>query len=373
MRQPAFPLGSHDQTPEKQTMKSKQLTRVCLWSLIAMVPVPNAIAENWTPAPSLNVPRERFGLTIDECGNIWAVGGANRTGGCSGGGVSLDSIERLDWSGQSYAAQWQLMPIVLPTTRITHMVVVSRGFLYVIGGYTEYAQGQGSIPLAPVDRYDLLNGSWSSSAVPPMPEPKSEAGAIADQFGRIWIIGGYNQADGNIGFSNTVHVFDPARPELGWQVGPSLNHARARCGITLDQKGRITVVGGHGLNSAHIQSIERLGPCSESAWTVLPQQLPAPTTNDDQCSIGWNGDIYVIGGYIAHTWINRVLRIRPESMQILPWASLIQARSLHRVVLGRDKYIYAMGGGVSGCNSTTACEKLYTGPSRPEPTVGPEE
>lgn len=43
------------------------------------------------------------------------------------------------------------------------------------------------------------------------------------------------------------------------------------------------------------------------------------------------------------------------------------------MVLGRDKYIYAIAGDVSGCVSTTSCEKLYTGPTRPEPTVGPEE
>lgn len=314
----------------------------------------HANAADWAFAPGLNEPRQTFAAAVDECGNIWVLGGWNRTGGCSSGtGPMADSVEKLAFDGSSYAAQWELTPIVMPTTRRNHSAVVSRGFIYVLGGGDFGAE----FPLAQVDRFDTLSGTWSSIAVPAMTEPRFDGAAITDSLGRIWSIGGQPN---NASFSDVVTIFDPARPELGWQTGPSLNQVRARCGCVLDRKGRIYVIGGYA-TGIHVQTVERIDPCSESTWTVLPESLPEPTTNDDPAVLGADGRIYVVGGWKAHYWIDRVLRLDPENGVWETWSPLAEPRDLIRVVLGHDDYIYAIGGEVPGCVSTANVEKLYTG------------
>ncbi len=312
-------------------------------------------ASEWEPAPTLNGPRLSSGAAADEYGNIWVLGGRNRTGGCSSGtGSMVDSVEKLSFDGSSYAAQWELLPNVMPTTRMYHSVVISRGFIYVLGG----GEREALFPLAQVDRYDTISETWDSGTVPAMSQPRFEGAAIADSLGRIWSIGGRpDQAN----FSDMVTVFNPAQPELGWQQGPSLNHARARFGCVLDRKGRIYAIGGYAASGAHVQTVERLDPCGSNVWTVLPEQLPAPTTNDDQAVLGADGHIYVAGGWSGY-FLDRVIRLDPEGGTWETWSPLGAPRDHLRLVLGGDDHIYAIGGEVPGCVSTTNVEKLYTGP-----------
>lgn len=322
-----------------------------------------AQAAGWMAAPSLNVPRELFGAAVDECGNIWVVGGWNRNGGCNGAGPMVSSVEKLAFDPQtsSYAAQWELTGITLPTPRRFHSAVVSHGFLYVLGGIPT-GDGESVDYLTHVDRYDLHGGSWSSTAVPPS-GPRIDAAAVVDCRGRVWFIGGLDAEGNQTPTLSSVKIFDPARPDLGWQKGPALNQARQRLGATVDAKGRIWVTGGYVQGPdlhQHLQSIEWIDPCGSNSWTLLGSSLPNPTTNDDQCSIGADGRVYVVGGWISHYWFDRTLRFSPESGAMHVLSPIAHARSQHKLVLGRDKHIYAIGGDVVGCVSTTSVEKLNT-------------
>ncbi len=327
--------------------------------LVAVAPQPTWGA-NWTPAPSLNVPRELFGAAVDECGNIWVVGGWNRNGGCNGGGPLVNNIETLVWGGHSYSNQWEVTAITLPSPRYFHSVVVSRGFLYLLGGLDNTDGKVGEVPMAGVDRYDLVSGTWSDTAVPPTPTPRFDGAAIVDSRGRIWHIGGQDVAEYNLHALASVDIFDPARPELGWQTGPSMHNPRARFGCVIDRKGRIVVTGGFGAGGAHLSSVERIDPCGSSQWVVLAESLPEPASNDDQASMGADGQVYVAGGWVG-SWTNRVIRLNSGTDTVQLWQSMIEARSQHRLVLGRDDFVYAIGGDVSGCVSTTSVEMLYTG------------
>ena len=321
--------------------------------------VPNA--ADWQPQASLGTPREWFGTAVDECGNIWVTGGWNRTSGCStSGGPVFDTVERLAFDGNSYSVAWEVMPVTLPTPRAIHAMIISRGFMYLIGGLSALPQPDGSLPLSSIDRYDLMSGTWNSTIVPPLTTARFECSAVIDPIGRIYVMGGYTQVDPTA-ITNSVEIYDPARPELGWVAGPSLNFARARFGAVVDKRGRVIVTGGNGPGAVHIQSVEIIDPCRDAQWTVLPEQLPAPTTNDDQAVVGADGLIYVVGGWIANTWFDRVIRMDSDSLSY--WTEvqpLLAARSQHHVVLGRDGYIYAIGGDLSGCMSTTRVEKFST-------------
>ncbi len=316
-------------------------------------------AAQWTTGPGLNDPRQYFGAAVDETGNIWALGGFNRTGGCCcGTGPVLDSIERLVFDGTTYHAQWELMPIVMPTPRLAHSVVILGGSFYVLGGYPGLGE---TLPLAQVDRYDILSGNWNSSSVPPLPEPTSFGAAITDPLGRIWTIGGYSQA----GWENvaaSVWIFDPAQPEAGWVMGPPLNQPRVHFACALDLEGRINVIDGATVGGVHVTTVERIDPCGSGSWAILDESPPGPTTLDDAAVLGADGHVYLAGGWISHRHTDRVVRLTSDSDTWEPWTPLTQARNAHNVVLGRDDHIYAIGGSIPGCNSTRSVEKLYIGP-----------
>jgi hypothetical protein len=296
-----------------------------------------------------------FGAAADESGNIWMLGGWNRTGGCgSATGPVLDSVERLSFDGVAYADQWELTPIVMPTTRYAHSAVITGGFIYVIGGMEQLGA---QFPLAHVDTYDILSATWDSDAVPAMSDPRSHAAAITDLLGRIWVIGGYSQSS----ILATVRMFDPAQPELGWQPGPSLNQARAQFGCAVDRMGRIYAVGGYA-PGVHVQTVERIDPCGSNEWIVLPETLPGPTTIYDEAVLGADGYIYVVGGWAANYWTDRVIRLDPDTGLWETMSPLAGPRDQLRLVLGRDDYIYVIGGEVPGCVSTVDVEKLYTIP-----------
>jgi len=319
-----------------------------------------ASAEPWEPAPSLNLPRQFFGTAVDAAGNIWVVGGWNRTSGCGlSAGPIFDSIEVLWFDGDNYAPTWDLTSIVMPTPRCLHTVVISQHYLYVLGGLSEFAI-ESCPPLATVDRYDLNSGTWSSTAVPALPVPTLDGAAIVDGSGRIWYLGGQVSCLPNT-FSDRVDIFDPAHPELGWQSGPALNVARARFGCVLDDGCHINALGGYG-DADHIQSIERIDTCGTDGWEIIADSIPSPTTNDDQSVIGADGHIYVVAGWVAHTYTNRVVRRNQHTEAWETMESLLTARTAHRVVLGHDNHMYALGGSVAGCNSTTNVEKSLTPP-----------
>jgi len=267
----------------------------------------------------------------------------------------------LWFDGANYASTWELTSIVMPETRFFHTIAISNGQIYVLGGLSDI--GTSGCPLvATVDRYDIQAGTWDSSAVPPLPVPSFDASAIVDGLGRIWYMGGQVDCNPANIFTDRVDIFDPSQPHLGWQAGPSLNTARARFGCVLEDGSKVYAIGGYS-DAGHIQSVERINTCSPSAWEMLPESLPGPTTNDDQATLGSDGNIYVVGGFGAFTFTNRVVRRDFLSGSWASVDSLITARSGHRVVHGMDNSLYALGGSVSGCNSSVDVERMPTPPT----------
>lgn len=339
-----------------KTITSLAAKAAMLAMMAAVIPVSQA--ADWVGAGALNQARQDFGAAVDECGNLWVVWGWNRTGGCANGtGFMVNTIEVRSWNGSAYADVWVTVPTDFPTPRRLHAIVFSHGFLYVIGGVDNLV---GPItPLNQVVRFDTRpGGGWSTTAVPPNLTGRAEPGVVVDRMGRIWVVGGYAPGEDGLTALATTEVFDPARPELGWVPGPSLNSARGRHGCVVDRAGRIVVLGGEGFG-AHVSTIEMLDPCA-GTWQTLPLTLPEPSTNDAQSVYGADDRIYTVGGWHAHYWSARTLRMRGNKAAWDVQGPLAQRRSLHRVVLGRDDFIYAIAGNSDGCNSIASVEKRDT-------------
>lgn len=222
------------------------------------------VTAGWEPAPPLNLPRHFFAAAVTPAGDFVVCGGWNRTSGCATAeGPVWQCVELLRWDGQAYAPEWEILPTGMPSPRWLHCAAVSGRFLYVFGGFSELHPPLDSAPLARVDRYDLLDGTWSTDAVPAPSIARFDCGVAVDSYGRIWLIGGQSRASSDpASFVAEVEIFDPLRPELGWQPGPSLTQARARCGVTVDRAGQIWVIGGfNDYQGPGLRTVERIDPC----------------------------------------------------------------------------------------------------------------
>ncbi|MFO0838032.1 MAG: hypothetical protein U1D55_05850 [Phycisphaerae bacterium] len=323
-----------------------------------------AAAPPWVGGPPLNHPRGFTASVVDHCGNILVFGGMQRFSS-AWPYYTLGSVEVLSFNGQSYSPSWTMLGSTMPVERQMHTAVFANGFVYVLGGYRLGPNPVDVEPILQVDRYDLLTGQWDSSTVPPIPSPTICHTSIVDRIGRIWMIGGEVPNVPNV--RSEAILFDPARPQLGWQTMPSLNTARSFARAIVDNAGRIRVIGGLSQgHAAQLDTVEMLDPCSGGGWVVLPGRLPHQGSQapiEGQATLGADGYIYVTGGWANNNYSSAVSRIdsRDPLGSWSPWMSLGLARSEHTSVLGRDGRIYIIGGEAAGVVSQTNVETLYTG------------
>ncbi|TWT45319.1 N-acetylneuraminate epimerase [Phycisphaerae bacterium RAS1] len=316
-----------------------------------------APAATWLPGPPLNASRGMFATVVDPCGNIIVLGGMRRV---PGGQLVLSSIEMLPFDGTSYGPAWVAYPTSLPIERFRHSAVCTNGYLYVIGGVRWGADPNIAEPILQVDRYDFLTQTWDSTSVPPIPYPNHGHESTVDNFGRIWMIGGQT-SDANHVTAATV-VYDPARPQLGWQTMPSLNTARLFPGVVTDKSGRIWAIGG--LDNGYqnrLSTCEVLDPCAGATWTMASATLPAPVSVEVHAVLGADGRIYTSGGWV-NSYLSAVQRLDPSdpSPSWTTWASLNLPRNGHSIALGRDGNIYVIGGEAGAVQSQTNVETLLT-------------
>ena len=318
-------------------------------ALLAIVAAPGANAAEWTFGPPLNIARSHPGACVASSGDIYVLGGVGPSG------EHLNSVEILEFDGTGYANAW-LEVAPMTTARDAPAVACVNGFIYAIGGAND-TDGT----LASVERYDTTADvpSWESMAVPDMNVPRAIAGATVDEWGRIWVIGGIDAATP----LSSVEIYDPERPELGWTFGPELNTPRAFAGVVTDRIGRIYAIGGSTF-PVHISSVERIDPCDAvPAWVFLPDvpDVSGSTSQSDTAVVGADGMIYVAGGWLPG-YTNRVVRFDPNTDTWHDLVPLIQARNNIGLVLGNDGRIFAIGGDFS-FSPLTSVEVLDTTPS----------
>ncbi len=330
-------------------MKTRFLTRSSAAALAATVFFGAAnCAAAWTAGPPLNIPRGFSGTTIDACGNIWVTGGLTRPT------QILSTIEVLTFDGSNYATTWTLTSTSLPTPRTAHGAIVVGSYLYIIGGHADWS-GQA---LNTVDRYDMIGGTWDTA--PAMNLGRAGFGSpVVDRFGRIWVVGG---STGH-GLPNTASTefYDPSRPALGWQEGPTLNTPRGDAGVVVDLKGRIVAIGGIGNPGVHVSTVEQLDPCG-GIWQTQLSSLPVPVSNNRAAvALGADEFIYTVGVWLPG-YSSACLRLDCKNDPSVweSFDSIANARNAASLVRGNDSRLYVIGGECCDTTSIASVEVLNT-------------
>ncbi len=256
---------------------------------VLTAPVAGAV---WNGAPPLNTPRCGAAVVVDQAGKVYVIGGRVSWTPDLVNGTATDTVEVLD--PKSPTPQWTVMTQTMITRREYHAAACVGGFLYVFGGSNSFVGG--TVHFESAERLDLLDPDRVWEAIPSMPTARNAAGAGADRYGRIIVIGGESSPGGpNL---DIVERYDPARGGCGdWEALPPLNNARSRPGVALDVKGLIYVIGG-GVNEGEVLSVERLDPSDPNpVWEVLGGTLP--NVDDLQQGVtattGADGRIYATG------------------------------------------------------------------------------
>ncbi|KAK7794828.1 hypothetical protein R5R35_009395 [Gryllus longicercus] len=126
----------------------------------------NPVTGEWNPLTPMLVPRSQMGVAVLD-GFLYVVGGTNRHN------EVLDSVERYSFEEN----KWTKVPS-MHVGRASPAVAAADGLLYVIGGDETHEVNfyRAQITINSVECYDPLADKWQDC--PPLPESRSEAGAV---------------------------------------------------------------------------------------------------------------------------------------------------------------------------------------------------
>ncbi|MTK00623.1 S8 family serine peptidase [Micromonospora sp. CP22] len=200
-------------------------------------------------------------------GKIYSVGGGGGTG-----------TERKVWAYDPGPGAWTALPD-LPTVRSKPAAVAADGKLYVLGGW-----GADDAPVATVDVFDPVAGTWSTLAGATNPAPVAAAGT-AVVGGKVYLVGGC--ADATCTDSDKLVVFDPATGSFS--TGATYPHPVSwlACGGI---GSAVYCAGGTG--STEYTDAYRYDPAADS-WSPLPN-LPLELWGSQYAAAG--GLLVLAGG-----------------------------------------------------------------------------
>ncbi|RZF34385.1 hypothetical protein LSTR_LSTR008924 [Laodelphax striatellus] len=126
----------------------------------------NPVLGEWTALASMLTPRSQMGVAVLD-GYLYVVGGTNKRN------EVLQSVERYSFEHNV----WSEVP-PMTVARGSPAVAAANGFLYVIGGDQTHEINfyRAQVTIASVERFDPISNAWYDC--PPLPESRSEAGAL---------------------------------------------------------------------------------------------------------------------------------------------------------------------------------------------------
>lgn len=158
----------------------------------------------WVPVDVRMFARNRLAAGVDFAGGVYAVGGMKADISPFLG--SLKVVERFDPATGTWTRKADMLD-----DRAFHAVVSGRdGKLYAIGGatglYSPVILSSRVSALKTAEAYDPATDEWTR--LPDMPTARLQFGAALGGDGRIYVMGGWDQATGAV--VRRVDVYDPA-------------------------------------------------------------------------------------------------------------------------------------------------------------------
>ena len=197
-------------------------------------------------------------------------------------------------------------------------------------------------------RFDPASNQWSTVIGPSI--ASTDATATRLPYGTVLFAGGHN--GGGIALSRA----ERCSPTSGvWSTALAMATARTFHTATLMADGSALMVGGSPQNSiysaAHT-SVERYDPAA-GTWAAGPD-LPAGRTQHS-ATRNANGDVIVLGGFVAGAASNACVRLPQGGANWLPCAAMTKVRAGHRATLLADGRIFVSG----GATAATGYEEIY--------------
>ena len=251
-------------------------------------PGPASLA--WEDAETAPVSRvEAGGIQVGTSLYIW--GGYRR-----GGGYEVnDRFDVFDMATRTWAAR---RPSPAPET---HAALATDGrYIYAAGG--QYGGGLSGTPSADTWRYDTLDDTWSSTALPDLPEARYGGGmGLLDN--KLYFFAG-NRPDRTT-VAQDLWALDLGNPSAGWvakaPLPPGLSGDHISAAVA---DGRLYAVGGeHGhaadesdTDAPYIQHrfLMAYDPATD-VWT-RKADLPDASSHHEAATLVVNGKIVVLGG-----------------------------------------------------------------------------
>jgi N-acetylneuraminic acid mutarotase len=225
-------------------------------------------AGGWTSHARLPVPRTEVAAAAYG-GEIVVAGGLLADG---------TSSRRIDLYDPSTDA-WRRAPD-LPAGLNHAAAAVSRGTLYVIGGYG-----------APRSLFAYVDGAWRTSR---LPEPRVAGGAVALR-GAVYVVGGI----GAKGLAGTMLVYHPPSARWARLPGPT---PRQHLAVTAT-RGRIYAIAGRLSGSGtNLRLVESWAP-GEQRWR---RETPVPEARGGTGAAAVGATIVSVGGEAPAGTLGRV-------------------------------------------------------------------
>ncbi|MBI3965546.1 MAG: galactose oxidase [Chloroflexi bacterium] len=197
--------------------------------------------DTWQTRASLATPRSALALA-EANGKLYALGGADRRE------RPLATLEEYDPATDTWRARASL-PVPAAGPRVAHAAVGLDGKIYVLGGFNP---NSGIGILSGVEEYDPATNTWSPRQR--MPTARQNLGVVAGPNGRIYALGGFNDAEG--GILRVVEEYD--RLSNTWRRQTSMPTARLGLAVAFSG-GRMYAVGG-GSHRGPLSVVEEATP-----------------------------------------------------------------------------------------------------------------
>jgi N-acetylneuraminic acid mutarotase len=246
---------------------------ICASILILVSGYSTEAQNTWEAAPSLSTLRHDVAVTVGDSGLIYAIGGWYNPT------TMHDTVEIFN----EYTQTWQtgLIPSMNERRSNAAAVTDSLGHIWVVGG----GQG-GSTVLDTVERYDPVAGQWDLLGNT-LNSYRSGMGISIANDDSIYVFGGSNTS----GALNTAERYDPILDV--WSPIASMNEARYDMGYAMDGQGRIYAIGGSN-GYVDLSTVERYDP-STNAWTYVSDLSDA--YGNSLSAFAWDGEIWAVGGW----------------------------------------------------------------------------